>query len=355
MIRTIVFALSTLRLFILPSLLTAQDTVGVKFEDKLLKEILDIAKARHKRVFVDCYTTWCGPCRKMANDVFPQKILGDYMNNAFVSVKIDMEKGEGVDLVKQWDIHSYPTFLVLDADGREQFRLMGYFEPQAMIDTLNVILLNNAPSVIEQRYEAGERNPELIIEYIAELRRDHKMNRLTTVVEEFCNSYPEVLLSDEKVFDIFCTYITNPYNASFLYAYRHRSEFIAKFGAPVSQMLEDKWRTYAKTFYITDAGTDEFRGYDTLQMDEYERFMSQNGVSKAAEYTMMYKLPASIILNDKELLFKNLEQSAGMADISQSQFDFACSTLEKSLTEEMDRDHLEKIKGLRKQLNNNVK
>lgn len=355
MIRTIVFALSTLRLFILPSLLTAQDAVGVKFEDKPLKEILDIAKARHKLVFVDCYTTWCGPCRKMANDVFPQKMLGDYMNNAFVSVKIDMEKGEGVDLIKQWDINSYPTFLILDADGNEKFRLMGYLEPQAMIDTLKAKLLNNAPSVIAQRYEAGERTPELIIEYIAELRRDNRMNSLITVAEEFCNSCSEALLSDEKAFDLFSTYITNPYNASFLYVYKHRSEFIAQYGAPVSQMLEDKWRTYAKTFYITDVSKDIFRGYDTLQMDEYERFMSQNGVSKAAEYTMMYKLPASIILNDKGLLFKNLEQSATMADISQSQFDFACSTLEKNLTEERDREHLEKIKELRKQLNNNVK
>ncbi|HBX45896.1 thioredoxin family protein [Limibacterium fermenti] len=355
MIRNSILALFILRLFVLPSLLTAQDAGGVKFENKPLKEILDIAKARNKLVFVDCYTTWCGPCRKMANEVFPQKMLGDYMNHAFVSVKIDMEKGEGIGLVKQWDINSYPTYLVLDADGNEKFRMLGYFEPQALIDTLNVKLRNDTPSVLEQRYEAGERTPELIREYIAELSRVNRLNRVETVAEEFCNRRPETLLSDEEAFDIFCTYITNPDNPSFLYVYKHRSEFISKYGAQIGEMLEDRWRMYAKSFYLTDVGTDEFKGYDKLKMDEYENFMKQNGVSKAAEYTMMYKLPASIIMNDKELLFKNLEQSATMAGISQSQFDYACSTLEKSLTEKSEREQLEKIKELRKQLNNSVK
>lgn len=352
MIRNFVLALSILRLFILPSLSTAQDAVGVKFENKPLKEILDIAKAQHKLVFVDCYTTWCGPCRKMAREVFPQKLLGDYMNNAFVSVKIDMEKGEGVDLVKRWDINAYPTFMVLDAEGNEKFRLMGYFEVQAMIDTLDANLRNSAPSVATQRYKAGERTTNLIIEYIGELHRDNRMNSLAAVAEEFCNSRPEALLADEKAFGIFSTYIANPYNRSFLYVYEHRSRFISKYGAEVDQMLEDKWRMYAKNFYIMDAGTNEFRGYDKLEMDEYEEFMKENGVSKAAEYTMMYKLPASIIMNEKELLFKNLEESAAMADISQSQFDFACATLQKSLKDKKDIEHLEKIKELRKQLIN---
>jgi len=349
MIRKKIIILSIFLQFILQSSMMAQDVVGVKFEEKPLKELLAIARTQHKMLFVDCYTTWCGPCRKMANEVFPQKILGDYMNSIFVSAKIDMEKGEGVELKNKWDINSFPTFVVLDVDGNVKFRVVGYNEAQAMMNTLKTNLQHNGPSVLEQSYQAGNRTPELITDYVSELQKSNMRNKIEAVVEEFCNSHPEILLSNEKAFRIFRDYIVNPYDTSFIYVYKHRADFIVKYGENTGQMLEDKWRMYAKNFYIMKPKTNEFKGYDRVKMDEYESFMKQNGVTKAAVYTMIYKLPASFSMNDKELLFKNLEQSVPMNDISQSQFDFGCSILEKIIVNETDIKRLENIKNLRKQ------
>ena len=75
------------------------------------------AKAENKLVFIDFYTEWCGPCRMMANNIFPQKAVGDYFNEKFVCLKIDAEKGEGVELAKRFKVTAYPTFIVLDAHG----------------------------------------------------------------------------------------------------------------------------------------------------------------------------------------------------------------------------------------------
>ena len=69
-------------------------------------------------VFVDCYTTWCGPCKMMTEEVFPQKEAGDFFNAHFVNVKFDMEKGEGKELSKQFKIRAYPTFLLLNPENR---------------------------------------------------------------------------------------------------------------------------------------------------------------------------------------------------------------------------------------------
>ena len=67
---------------------------GVDFQDLTYREALEKAKAENKLVFMDCYTSWCGPCRIMSNEVFPQKEAGDYFNPLFLFVKYDMEKGE---------------------------------------------------------------------------------------------------------------------------------------------------------------------------------------------------------------------------------------------------------------------
>ncbi|MDE5612601.1 MAG: thioredoxin family protein, partial [Odoribacter sp.] len=68
---------------------------GVAFRNITLDEAQEQAKAENKLVFMDCYTSWCGPCQEMTKKVFPQKAAGDYFNPRFVCVKYDMEKGAG--------------------------------------------------------------------------------------------------------------------------------------------------------------------------------------------------------------------------------------------------------------------
>ena len=53
---------------------------GVCFRDLSYHQALEVAKAEKKLLFVDCYTSWCGPCQQMAKEVFSQKEAGDYFN-----------------------------------------------------------------------------------------------------------------------------------------------------------------------------------------------------------------------------------------------------------------------------------
>ena len=97
---------------------------GVNFRNLTFTEALAQAKQENKLVFMDCYTSWCGPCKNMTEKVFPQKAAGDYFNPRFVCVKYDMEKGEGVALAKQFDVHAYPTFIIIRPDGTVQHKLV---------------------------------------------------------------------------------------------------------------------------------------------------------------------------------------------------------------------------------------
>ena len=61
----------------------------------------------------------------MSENVFTTKEAGDYFNSRFVNIKIDMEKGEGIDIAKKYNIKAYPTFLILDPDGKVVGRVVG--------------------------------------------------------------------------------------------------------------------------------------------------------------------------------------------------------------------------------------
>lgn len=100
-------------------------TEGIKFEELTLEQALAKAEKEGKMVFVDCYTTWCGPCKMMAKDVFTLKEVGDYFNPRFVSIKMNMETSQGRELAKRYPIHAYPTMLVIDSKGNQLQSIVG--------------------------------------------------------------------------------------------------------------------------------------------------------------------------------------------------------------------------------------
>ena len=145
---------------------TAQDTSGTDFRNLAYADALAAAKAEGKLLFVDCYTSWCGPCRQMAEKVFPQKEAGDYFNPRFVCVKYDMEKGEGEELAKQWEVRAFPTFLIIRPDGSIQHRLVGADDLEVFIARVEQGL--NAETNLEaqkRRYAEGNMDNRQLMAY----------------------------------------------------------------------------------------------------------------------------------------------------------------------------------------------
>lgn len=90
---------------------------AVKFEKTDFNSALVKAKAENKYIFIDFYTAWCGPCLKFTQTVLTNKEVGNAMNASFINLKYDAEKGEGISLAKKYEVNSYPTLLITDANG----------------------------------------------------------------------------------------------------------------------------------------------------------------------------------------------------------------------------------------------
>ena len=91
---------------------------------------LAAAKSGKQRVFVDFQTTWCGPCRQMEQLVYTAK---DVVEAARDVVPVVLDGDEQRALVEQYRVTAYPTMLLLDADGKELRRAVGYRGVAAMV------------------------------------------------------------------------------------------------------------------------------------------------------------------------------------------------------------------------------
>ena len=76
------------------------------------------AQKEGKHIFIDFYTTWCGPCKIMAKKYFTLKSVGDVYNKKFICLKVDAEKGEGIQLAKQYGVSVYPTLVFTNEKGK---------------------------------------------------------------------------------------------------------------------------------------------------------------------------------------------------------------------------------------------
>lgn len=120
--KKLIFTLALLGLLSLSSY--AQGT-GIQFFEGTYEEALTKAAEEDKLIFMDAYTTWCGPCKWMARNTFTDESVADYFNENFINVKMDMERGEGPGLARKFRIRGYPTLLFLDAEGEIAHQKLG--------------------------------------------------------------------------------------------------------------------------------------------------------------------------------------------------------------------------------------
>ena len=207
--------------------------VGVYFEDLTFEQALEKAKLNRQMVFVDCYTSWCGPCKYMTSKIFPQEKMGDYLNR-FICVKYDMEKGEGPELAKRFGVAAYPTFLLIDMNGNVRHKIVGGGEPDQFIKRVEEAFdENKATGVLEAKYKSGNREPAFLANYVQMLVATYGKNADVVANELFQRLNDEEKVSEEYWFLYTNASLAPAGSAAYNYLLNNRDKFVKSLGEEV--------------------------------------------------------------------------------------------------------------------------
>ena len=129
----------------------------------------ELAKTQGSFILLDFYASWCGPCVTMDERVWSQPSVAA-AQRGFVNVRVDATHDQNI--LRQYGLQGIPALIILDANGEEYFRKVGYAEPGEIIG-----VLNNYPSSMQLPYAADAlvaKQPDLFNPHL--LRSLHYQN-----------------------------------------------------------------------------------------------------------------------------------------------------------------------------------
>ncbi|TYA53140.1 thioredoxin family protein [Formosa maritima] len=121
-----------------------------------LEQAVELQKKNPKKIMIDAYTNWCGPCKMLDKNTFQNKDVADYVNTYYYAVKFNAEGNETINfkgntftnpsynpananrrnsphqLSTYFSVRSYPTILFLDETGEFLTPVIGYKTPQQL-------------------------------------------------------------------------------------------------------------------------------------------------------------------------------------------------------------------------------
>ena len=240
-------------LFLSVSLFALSLVAQTNFRDITYKEALAAAKAEKKIVFIDFYTSWCGPCKMMMKNIFPLKEVGNYLNSKFVCIKIDAEKGEGPELAKRYQVKAYPTFVAINpAEEILMTKVGGSGSGSGFIGSIDRLIdPDKTPERMKQRYESGERTADLISAYAGLKMEEVYKNRqpdmtkkdeaFKMVQDYFDGLKDKERLAEENVF-IYTTYTESPADAIVRYMIANRDKFAPAIKNDISDRIKELYK-----------------------------------------------------------------------------------------------------------------
>lgn len=111
-------------LLLILTMIPASATQWYSYEEGMVE-----AGVNNKPVLIEFYADWCPPCVAMEENTFPDPRVVSEMEG-FVAVRVE----NNPDVEKNYGVEYYPTIVLLNREGKETSRYIGYLGPEEMVD-----------------------------------------------------------------------------------------------------------------------------------------------------------------------------------------------------------------------------
>ena len=274
---------------------------GIRFFHGTWDEAVALAEKEKKKIFIDFFTEWCGPCLNMALTVFPLPEVGEAYNKHFVCLKIDAEKGEGKELAKKYGVHSYPSYIFVEPKTGDMIHRSGGNKPAAdfIADIKGALNPKLSSIYLAEKYKGGKYDDKFLIDYI----RGQKTSGNRNVEKDF-----ERLLgmgrklTEREIWDLYCECVggyDNPYVKEISDNY---AQFVGLFGKGDVDAQLAKVTAYAPESFI--AGLCDFEGKSyNMKMSRMSSLFRGSGADEAWAYVDVLMADSTV---DKRKFVKQL-------------------------------------------------
>lgn len=274
-------------LFGLFSLSGFSQETGIRFENLSYDEALARARTSGRYLFIDCYTSWCGPCKQLEKEVFADPEVAEYFNSNFINLRIDVEKGEGPDLKRRFGVQPVPTLLFINAEGTVEHKFIGTLPPDEFIRKSSEVFTDeNRYGILNRRYDNGDRSSSFLSGYINELINQSEYSRAREILSQTVAEFTPDSLCLESWWPVFT------------------HGFIAEFGSGYYNYLLRN-----RPLWINSIGQER---YDDTMASLYKRYTATwifSGASRGDE--------ASLIARAREDIFSlNLDKNPGLTEMT---------------------------------------
>lgn len=212
---------------------------GIEFLPMTLDEAKTFSASTKKLIFIDCYTTWCGPCKWMSANIFTNDTVADFYNRNFLCLKMDMEKGQGKRVAKKYEIMAYPTLLFLDENGEVQERKAGASRDVMDYVDLGLSAMNPYRNLYAHRksFEQGERDPSFLASYLEKLSVAGQPSK--AIFDTLYASWGEEDYAIKENFELYSKYDFSLESRAFQNLLTHYQWYSDTYGKPVDKYVQN--------------------------------------------------------------------------------------------------------------------
>ena len=239
----------------------------IEFRKLSWQETLEASKTENKPIFMDCYTVWCGPCKWMSANIFTRDDVADYFNEEYICVKFDMEKGEGLEIAKEFGIRAYPTLLYLSGDKEILLKAVGASRnPEDYVNNGKKAKdpKANMPYYMNNKEENFD-DPAFMKEYFSIMAHANMVD--AEEANKYLQQFPAEEWASDDNWTIIRMTIQDPSSEAFQYMLKNEKTFTDKYGDEALSFMSD--------ILYYDLMRRAYRAKTDEQKAEYEEYKTE--------------------------------------------------------------------------------